>query len=80
MGVSIIDGRTTRLAAECFFLPDEPLESSDTVDPERSGTSAEAMVLLAVVVRGCVAMVRTPARWWELEQCSKEIGKCASLV
>lgn len=86
-----MDGGSTRVASQCFFLPDEPLESSETVDPERSGTSAEAMVLLVVVVvRGCIDMVRTPARSCKLEQCwlcaQKKIGsvprwwKCAEMV
>ena len=39
----------------CFFVPEEPLESSDMLDPDRSGTLVDSMV--RVVVRGCVAMV-----------------------
>lgn len=31
------------------------------MDPERSGTSAEAEAMVLVVVRGCIDVVRTPS-------------------
>lgn len=61
----------------CFFVPEEPLESSDMLDPDRSGTLVDSMV--RVVVRGCVDMVRRcqlhswSSRHRQLELCCHEM-------
>lgn len=56
---------------------EEPLESSDMLDPDRSGTLVDSMV--RVVVRGCVDMVRRcqlhswSSRHRQLELCCHEM-------
>lgn len=59
-GLASTPRRITQLPPECFFVPDDPLESSDMLDPDRSGTLVDSMVRVAV--RGCVAMASSTAR------------------
>lgn len=63
-----------RQPPKCFFVPEEPLESSDMLDPDRSGTLVDSMVRVAV--RGCVAMASSTARDYDAGKGRSTVTGC----
>lgn len=77
-GAISITVASMRPAPKCFFVPEEPLESSETVDPDRSGTFVDVMA--RIDVRGSVDMVSTHSVRRQHQQCRLCCTRLASPV